>query len=151
MKMKKVCCRLRHHWRFYSRVGWCHRRSPGIWGVAGSFVLDLKRAEEADYYSHQPFFLQINTLTDKPEILTVKGAFVWSRRRSVVSVVIGGWSANGRGCGAAGTRHWRGHGGGLKGAAVERSRLEGTTRGALALRECGRGSLQHKQWTGVQT
>lgn len=61
MKIKKVCCRLRHHRRFYSRVGWCHRRSPGIWGVGGSFVLDLKREEKADYYSHRPFFLQITT------------------------------------------------------------------------------------------
>lgn len=64
-----------------------------------------------------------------------------------MSVVIGGRPANGRGRGTAGTRYWRGHGGRLKGAAVERPRLEGTTRGALALSQGGRGSLEHNRAT----
>ena len=58
-----------------------------------------------------------------------------------MSVVIGGWSADGGGRGAAGTRQRRGHGGRLEGAAVERPRLEGTARGSVALGQRGGGSL----------
>jgi len=56
--------------------------------------------------------------------LTLKGALV--RRRPVVSVVIGGRSANGRRRGAAGAGQRGGRGGGLQGAAVEG--LEGSLR-----------------------
>lgn len=59
-----------------------------------------------------------------------------------MSIVIGGWSANGGGCGAAGTRLRGGHGGRLKGAAMERPRLEGTTRGSVALGQRGGGRLE---------
>lgn len=62
-----------------------------------------------------------------------------------MSIVIGGWSANGRSRGAAGTRLRRGHGGGLKRAAVERPRLEGTTRGSVALGQRGGRRLENSR------
>jgi len=63
----------------------------------------------------------------------------------VVSVVIGGRSADGRGCGAAGTGYRRGHGGRLKRTAVERPRLEGTAGGAIAVGQSGGRSLEHNR------
>lgn len=82
-----------------------------------------------------------------PADLTVIGALMWSRRRPVVSVVIGGRSANGRRRGAAGARRRRGRGGGLQGAAVQRTRMEWTTGRAVALGQSGGGSLQHNRQT----
>lgn len=63
----------------------------------------------------------------------------------MVSIVIGRWSANGRGCGAAGTGLRGGHGGRLKRAAVEGSRLEGAARGAVALGQRGGGGLENSR------
>lgn len=62
-----------------------------------------------------------------------------------MSIVIGGWSANGGGRGAAGTRLRGGHGGRLEGAAVERPRLEGTARGPVALGQRGGGRLENSR------
>lgn len=59
-----------------------------------------------------------------------------------MSVVIGGRSSDGRGCSAAGTCQRGGHGGRLKGTAVERPRLEGTARGSVALGQSGGGGLE---------
>ena len=60
-----------------------------------------------------------------------------------MSVVIGGWSTNGRGCGATGTGMRGGHGGRLKGAAVKGPWLEGTPRGPVTLGQRGRRRLQN--------
>lgn len=72
---------------------------------------------------------------------TLKRAFVRRWWRPVMSVVIGGWSADGRGCSAAGTRQRRRHSGRLEGAAVEGSGLEGTARGSFTLGQRGGRSL----------
>lgn len=63
----------------------------------------------------------------------------------MVSVVVGGQLADGRGCGAAGARPGRRRRGGLKGAAVDRHGLKGTAGGAVALRQRRRRCLEHKQ------
>lgn len=69
-----------------------------------------------------------------------------------MSVVIGGRPANRRGRSAAGTRLRRGHGGRLKGAAVEGSWLKGTARGSVALGQSGGGRLKNsRQERGVYT
>lgn len=59
-----------------------------------------------------------------------------------MSVVIGRWSANGRGCDAAGAGLRGGHGRCLEGAAVERTRLKGAARGPITPR--GGRSLEHR-------
>lgn len=60
----------------------------------------------------------------------------------MVSVVIGGRSANGRRRGAAGTGQRGGRGGRLQGAAVEGARLEGTAGGPVALSQRGGRRLE---------
>lgn len=62
--------------------------------------------------------------------------------RSVVSVVIGGRSADGGGCGAAGAGHGGGQGGRLQRAAVQRTWLERAAGGALALTGTGGRDLK---------
>lgn len=59
-----------------------------------------------------------------------------------MSVVVRRRSADGRGRGAAGTGLRGRHGGRLKRAAVERSRLEGAVRGAVTLGQRGGGGLK---------